>query len=89
MGFPLHSNKPYIKDTGERTTLGAVIGSGGGGGTSELPEYGIGDAGKVLTVGSDGHLKWATPSSGGAGYVNTSSLVPDIVVTTSETEVTT
>lgn len=26
MGFPLNSNDPYIKSTGERSTLGSVIG---------------------------------------------------------------
>ena len=66
--FPLNSNEAYINDNGTRTTLGAAIGSGGGGGgTSELPEYGIADAGKVLTVANDGMLAWVTPSGGGGG----------------------
>lgn len=70
MGFPLNSNDPYIKDTGERTTLGAALGSGGGG-SSELPEYGIADAGKVLTVDNEGDLTWSTPAASGNRYVNT------------------
>lgn len=31
--FPLTANEPYIKETGERSTLGAELGSGGGGGS--------------------------------------------------------
>lgn len=31
MGFPLNSNDPYIESTGERSTLGAKLASGGGG----------------------------------------------------------
>ena len=55
MSFPLNSNQAYIKDTGERTTLGAVVGGGG----SDLPEYSEADAGKVLTVDSSGDLEFA------------------------------
>lgn len=62
MSFPLNSNDAYIKTTGERTTLGAALGSGG---TSELPEYSESDAGKVLTVGDDGELEWNEPEEGG------------------------
>lgn len=58
MSFPLNSNQAYIKDTGERTTLGAIVGSGGG---SDLPEYSAADAGKVLTVDVSGALTWSTP----------------------------
>lgn len=57
--FPLNSNMPYIKDNGERDKLGNVIREGGGG-SSDLPEYDIGDAGKALTVGEDGELEWGT-----------------------------
>lgn len=60
--FPLNSNMPYIKDTGERDKLGNVIGSGGG--SSDLPEYSIADAGKVLGVDEDGDLAWVTVSGG-------------------------
>ena len=70
MSFPLNSNQPYIKDTGERSTLGAELSSGGGGGTSELPEYSVLNAGQVLTVGSDGKLKWAAPATSGNRYIN-------------------
>lgn len=46
---------PYINDTGERDRLGNVLGSGG----SELPEYDIEDAGKILSVDDTGELEWA------------------------------
>lgn len=62
--FPLKANDPYIKATGERSTLGSVVG-GGGSDTPELPEYGIADAGKVLTVGEDGSLEWDESGAGG------------------------
>ena len=62
MSFPLNNNDPYIKSTGERSTLGAELAKGG---TSELPEYGLVDAGKVLTVGDDGKLEWDTKGTGG------------------------
>lgn len=65
--FPLNSNQAYIKETGERSTLGAVIRSGGSG-SSELPEYGIADAGKVLMVDNTGNLVWGTVSGGGSNF---------------------
>lgn len=89
MGFPLSSNDPYIKDTGERSTLGKVIGSGGGGGTSELPEYSIADAGKVLTVNNSGSLVWATPAASGNRYAAANINAPVPGVTSNVTEVTT
>lgn len=61
--FPLNSNTPYIKDTGERARLGQIV--GGGADTPELPDYSVSDAGKVLTVGEDGSLEWDTKGSGG------------------------
>ena len=67
MSFPLNSNQAYIKNTGERTTLGAAIGAGGSTPTSELPEYSEADAGKVLKVANDGTLEW--DEDGGAGGV--------------------
>lgn len=65
--FPLNANDPYIKATGERSTLGSVVG-GGGSDTPELPEYSIADAGKVLTVGEDGSLEWDESGAGGGEY---------------------
>lgn len=65
--FPLKANDPYIKATGERSTLGSVVG-GGGSDTPELPDYGIADAGKVLTVGEDGSLEWDESGAGGGEY---------------------
>lgn len=66
--FPLKANDPYIKATGERSTLGSVVG-GGGSDTPELPDYGIADAGKVLTVGEDGSLEWDESGAGGGEYL--------------------
>lgn len=60
--FPLNSNTPYVKDTGERARLGQIV---GGSDTQELPDYGIADAGKVLTVGEDGSLEWNEKGAGG------------------------
>ena len=60
--FPLNSNQAYIKETGERSTLGAALGEGG---SSALPEYDSGDAGKVLTVNDEGELEWNEPEEGG------------------------
>ena len=37
MGAPLNNNDPYIKSTGERSTLGAELAAGGGGGSYTLP----------------------------------------------------
>lgn len=37
MSFPLNSKQPYVKDTGERSTLGAELSAGGGGGSYTLP----------------------------------------------------
>lgn len=54
--FPLNSNDPYIQENGTRSTLGAMIDSGGGG--SDIPEYDEGDAGKVLGVDAEGLLEW-------------------------------
>lgn len=65
--FPLKANDPYIKETGERSTLGSIVG-GGGSDTPKLPDYGIADAGKVLTVGDDGSLEWDEKGTGGGIY---------------------
>lgn len=71
--FPINANDPYIKENGERSTMGSVIGSGGGGASSELPEHSISDAGKALTVGETGDLEWTrslpTYSQSDAGKV--------------------
>ena len=67
--FPLNSNLPYIKDDGTRDKLGNVIGSGGGGGGSELPDYSETDAGKVLKVDNEGLLEWGELPAGTKIYV--------------------
>ena len=83
--FPLNSNLPYIKDTGERTTLGKVIGSGG---SSELPSYTVANAGEVLGVNNEGALEWVTVSvSGGARYAATKTNVGIELPTSSSEEV--
>lgn len=64
--FPIDSNDAYRKKDGSLTTMGAIGSSGGGG--SDLPEYSSSDAGKVLTVGSDGSLEWDTKGEGGGFY---------------------
>lgn len=63
--FPLNSNMPYIKETGERDKLGNVIGSGGGGGgnipiaTSET--LGGIKIGNGLSVEADGTANVSNP----------------------------
>lgn len=52
--FPKKASDAYIASTGERSTLGAVIGSGGGG----IPSHTIADAGKVLKVDNTNNLAW-------------------------------
>lgn len=64
--FPTKANDPYIKKDGTRSTVGNVIGSGGG--SSDIPEYTSADAGKVLTVDVDGSLSWNTPAVSGNRY---------------------
>lgn len=65
--FPLTANEPYIKETGERSTLGAELGSGGGGGGS-LPVATANTLGGVkigsgINVTGDGTIS----TSGGGG----------------------
>ena len=86
--FPLNSNQAYIKKTGERTTLGAVIG-GGGGGSSELPEYSAANAGQVLTVDAGGDLTWAEVQGGSSTFTRASNNGPALIITPSAKEVTT
>ena len=59
--FPIPWNFPYRKKNGDVTTIGEVIGGGGG---SDIPPHTIADAGKVLTVGNDNSLEWVEVSSG-------------------------
>ena len=65
--FPINANDPYIKSTGERSTVAAALEGGGGG--SELPEYSEADAGKVLTVDDNGDLEWGTVAAGISQFV--------------------
>lgn len=53
--FPLPWNKEYRKKDGSLSTLEEVMQESGG---SDIPDYTIEDAGKVLTVGDDGELVW-------------------------------
>lgn len=82
--FPLNSNQAYIKETGERSTLGAMIGSGGG--SSELPEYSAANAGQVLTVNDDGELAWGEVKGG--GYVKANIAILTTTPTPNAQEVT-
>ena len=84
--FPLNSNTPYIEDTGKRARLGDVVGGGGG---SDIPEYDVEDAGKVLMVDDSGELEWATVSRAPRQYGNFVSSIPEMNITTSAEEVTT
>ena len=73
MSFPLNSNQAYIKDTGERSTLGKEISS-----STSIPTYGAEDAGKVLTVGEDGSLEWDEKGGAGGVYVGTDNPSSDV-----------
>lgn len=56
---------------------------------SQLPQYGIGDAGKVLIVNAEGGLEWATVSAGSHNYSKCSSSVNIEPASVSGKEVTT
>ena len=84
--FPLNSNTTYIEDSGKRARLGDVVGGGGG---SDIPEYDVADAGKVLMVDDSGELEWSTVSGAPRQYGNYISNVPEMNITTSVKEVTT
>lgn len=76
--FPIKSSDAYINENGKRSTIGAELGTSGGG--SDIPDHSISDAGKVLTVGEDGELEWAESGSGGgvtvlSGYTDPTSLI--------------
>lgn len=61
--FPIPWNKAYRKKDGTVVNIEDV--TGGGGGSSELPEYTAADAGKVLGVTEEGTLAWVEVSGGG------------------------
>lgn len=63
--FPIKANDPYINKDGSRSTMGSVIGSGG---SSDIPEHTSADAGKVLTVGAEGDLMWASSAPSESRY---------------------
>lgn len=84
--FPKKASDAYIKSTGERSTLGTVIGSGGGGGGgSDLPPHSAADAGKVLAVTDTGALAWSSVS-GSSNFASVKSPVPAANVSTSGKE---
>ena len=80
--FPLNSNMPYVKDTGERDRLGNVIGSGGG---SELPAYTIADAGKILAVDDTGKLAWVDAPAG-SSFGSAQTHIPSYTISSSAKE---
>lgn len=55
--FPIPWNFPFRKKNGDLSTIGDVIGGGGGG--SDLPPHSASDAGKLLGVKLDGSLEWS------------------------------
>lgn len=55
--FPIPWNKAYRKKDGTLVNIDDAM--GGGGGTSDIPEYSSADAGKALTVDDAGELEWA------------------------------
>lgn len=67
--FPKKASDAYIKSTGERSTLGEVIGSGGGGGGG-IPSHTIADAGKVLTIDNTNNLVWGDVETFTPDYEN-------------------
>ena len=77
--FPIPWNFPFRKKNGDVTTIGEMIGGGGGG--SDIPEHTAADAGKVLAVDDNGGLTWATISGGsnfGKGSLKNITLNPAI-----------
>ena len=74
--FPMTWNFPFRKKNGDVVNIEDAMSGGGGG--SELPEYSVADAGKVLKVADDGSLEW--DEVGGAGGVYVGLTDPDPLV---------
>lgn len=72
--FPIPWNKAFRKKDG--TVVNIEDAMGGGGGSSELPDYSAEDAGKVLGVTEEGQLAWVEVTGGGnfRNLINVSSL---------------
>lgn len=67
--FPINYNDPYLKEDGSIVPVSDVVG-----GESELPEYGVDDAGKILSVDDTGELEWI--ENGGGGGTTTITDIP-------------
>lgn len=77
---PIPWNKAFRKKDGSLVNMEDI---GGGGGSSELPEYSEADAGKVLGVDEEGELAWVTVN--GTSFARANSKAPvNIIVSGKE-----